>query len=623
MSGLLIQNGKQAFSDANGRPLVNGKVFLYVPATSTLKDTWQDAAQVALNTNPVILDARGEASIYGVGPYRQVLMDKDENLIWDQLVTDPSGTAQTSIDGFKTDLANNTDPAKGAALVGYKNRTVAGRLSETSSLRDTAGVVGGGGGDNLTPVNSALASAVGRALFIDDDLFRVSARPTNNRGIEYTGPGAIAMATTFGLQQLNTYATRYLNGVHKEHLYKVYKRLTQGGQLKIYTYGDSTVQGGNGETAAFTTSAMIIQTLANKGISNALLVNRGVAGTTVSDMNALGDIDPSGFNTTDLFIIKYGINDTKDITSFYSNFRTKLLAIRAAINGNVHGLAILLMGPSTTYDIPNGRDAKWYEKLRGVFIALCEEFQCAYYDTYAQIQDSSTASTYWMDDPFGDKRGVHMLDVGQNWIWPQMIDWAFGFGETRSFASNNFLNSGSASGVPLAATPATSFNLGISIYRATPGQGWPADGFVKTERGVDGGAIQNLWTFASGASRTYTRIWLTGSGSWAAWSGVIIDATLLNAWVNFGSTRRNAGYYKSNDGRGYACGTIKSGTITASTPLFTVPPEYRPAFDHVCLCRGAGGGIGIGISAATGNVFLQSAGDATETCLDNLSWPIG
>lgn len=98
MSAILLQNGRQAFTDLNGDPLVGGKVYFYVPATSTPKDTWQDAPQTVLNTNPVVLDARGEAAIYGSGSYRQVLRDADSNLIWDAYIPDLAGSLQTAID---------------------------------------------------------------------------------------------------------------------------------------------------------------------------------------------------------------------------------------------------------------------------------------------------------------------------------------------------------------------------------------------------------------------------------------------------------------------------------------------------------------------------------------------
>lgn len=618
----LLPNGKQQFIDINGNPLVGGKVFHYEIGTFTPKTTYQDDDGTIPNTNPVILDARGQASIYGSGTYRQVLKDATDIQIWDQEISDPGGVVQAALDSFKADLANEIDITKGAALVGYRNETVTERLSQQSTLLDTPGIISGGGGDNLTQMNAAIASAVGRKLFIPDDIYAVSARPTNARSVEFEGPGIIGMNTAFGLQQINTYATHYHNGVHKEHLYKVFKRLTQNGQLSVFAYGDSTVAGGNGETAPFTLASLFVGTMESKGISNVLFTNRGVSGTSVSDMNALPDIDPTGANTTDLFIIKYGINDPKDVTVFYNNFRTKLLAIRAATNGNVHALSILLMGPSTTYDIPNGRDAKWYEKLRGVYIALCEEFQCSYYDTYAQIQDSTTAATYWMDNPFLDGRAVHMLDVGQNWIWPQLVDWAFGFGETRSFAKNIFKNAGAASGVPPVATAATSYAFGYSSFRVTVAAGWPFEGTAITERNADGPTSQRLLGFAPGVTKVITRTWDVVGGVWNRWTGLPEVITLQNSWVAFdgsGATLVPRATL-SVDGLVVIEGSMKNGTITAGTTLGILPAGMRPSGVALYPVFLNGGTIGFIRINALGEIKAETAANATLTSIDGISF---
>jgi hypothetical protein len=71
----LLPNAKQQFFDSDGNPLSSGTVTTYVPGTDTLKDTWQNAAQTVLNSNPITLDAGGRAVIYGEGTYRQVVKD--------------------------------------------------------------------------------------------------------------------------------------------------------------------------------------------------------------------------------------------------------------------------------------------------------------------------------------------------------------------------------------------------------------------------------------------------------------------------------------------------------------------------------------------------------------------
>src|SRR6185437_6913414 len=96
------------FISAAGAPVAGGTVAFYVPGTSTPKDTYQDAGQTILNTNPVTLDAAGRAIIYGSGTYRVVLKDASGNLIYDQLSADtpvgglacggtPTGTANAPV----------------------------------------------------------------------------------------------------------------------------------------------------------------------------------------------------------------------------------------------------------------------------------------------------------------------------------------------------------------------------------------------------------------------------------------------------------------------------------------------------------------------------------------------
>lgn len=104
-SATLLPPGKVTFTDANGKPLAGGTVAFYLPNTTTPKQTWQDAGQTVLNTNPVKLDSAGRATIYGSGAYRQIVKDQYGNLIWDQLTADTS-SSQIAWGGTSTGTAN-------------------------------------------------------------------------------------------------------------------------------------------------------------------------------------------------------------------------------------------------------------------------------------------------------------------------------------------------------------------------------------------------------------------------------------------------------------------------------------------------------------------------------------
>ena len=75
---------KLQFFDANGDPLVGGKMYTYEAGTSTPRTTYVDSSGVTANTNPIILDSRGEANVW-LDPtlaYKFVLRTSADVIIW-------------------------------------------------------------------------------------------------------------------------------------------------------------------------------------------------------------------------------------------------------------------------------------------------------------------------------------------------------------------------------------------------------------------------------------------------------------------------------------------------------------------------------------------------------------
>jgi hypothetical protein len=76
----LTPTPKQQFFDANGDPLVAGKVYTYAGGTTTPIATYTDQAGGTANTNPIILDSRGMANIW-LQPtiaYKFVITDEND-----------------------------------------------------------------------------------------------------------------------------------------------------------------------------------------------------------------------------------------------------------------------------------------------------------------------------------------------------------------------------------------------------------------------------------------------------------------------------------------------------------------------------------------------------------------
>lgn len=92
MAVTLTPSPKMQFFTAAGIPLVGGKLYTYASGTATPLATYTDDTGNFANTNPIILDSRGEAGVW-LGPSRYTfrLEDADGNLIW---TVDGVGTIQ-------------------------------------------------------------------------------------------------------------------------------------------------------------------------------------------------------------------------------------------------------------------------------------------------------------------------------------------------------------------------------------------------------------------------------------------------------------------------------------------------------------------------------------------------
>lgn len=133
MSIQLLPLARVGFRDRDGKPLVGGTVEFYAPGTSTLRDTYSDAAGTLANTHPVVLDARGEAAIWGRdGTYRQVVKDSLGNLIWDAVTGTPSGT---------TAAATGLFPPTGIDLTGTTDSTAAIMAAVAAASAAGGGIV--------------------------------------------------------------------------------------------------------------------------------------------------------------------------------------------------------------------------------------------------------------------------------------------------------------------------------------------------------------------------------------------------------------------------------------------------------------------------------------------------
>ena len=107
------------FAPNTNYPLAGGKVYTYIAGTSTPLATYTDSSGSTPNANPIILDANGEAPIYlGLGlSYKINILDASNVQVpgypVDNVIASDNGAQ------LRADLANTSNTALGAALVGY------------------------------------------------------------------------------------------------------------------------------------------------------------------------------------------------------------------------------------------------------------------------------------------------------------------------------------------------------------------------------------------------------------------------------------------------------------------------------------------------------------------------
>lgn len=122
MSGISYTSPRFQAIDQYGRAMVGATLYTYQNKTTTPSPTWRDKEQSAYNTNPIELDARGEAVVW-LDPaqvYTFVLRDWHGALVWSQ--DDIAGSAsQLDVQAVVERLADADDPGNGADMVGVSD----------------------------------------------------------------------------------------------------------------------------------------------------------------------------------------------------------------------------------------------------------------------------------------------------------------------------------------------------------------------------------------------------------------------------------------------------------------------------------------------------------------------
>lgn len=110
---------KTQFFNANGIPLAGGSVFTYASDGTTPKTTYQDSTNSVPNSNPIVLDAGGFATIWGQGSFVFKVQDSLGNLVYTGPTDDPIFALGLSTFGLS--LVQAANAAAALSLLGISS----------------------------------------------------------------------------------------------------------------------------------------------------------------------------------------------------------------------------------------------------------------------------------------------------------------------------------------------------------------------------------------------------------------------------------------------------------------------------------------------------------------------
>lgn len=190
------------YLDANGAPLAGAKLCTYAAGTTTPLATYTDSTAVTPNSNPIVLDSAGRASVW-VGPklYKFVLRVGGDG-------TCTTGVVQWTQDNVADTTLYFTNYVKTvgtATLISYTNpasgaiqRTQQSKNNDALSVKDFGAVCDGSADDTAALVLAVAASSLSQAVYFPSGTCTTTAMITSTHPITWISDTSTTLQYTGG-----------------------------------------------------------------------------------------------------------------------------------------------------------------------------------------------------------------------------------------------------------------------------------------------------------------------------------------------------------------------------------------------------------------------------------------
>lgn len=194
---------KAQFFTANGQPLVGGKVYTYAAGTTTPLATYTSSSGASANTNPIILDGRGECSLW-FSPnslYKIKLTDSNDVEIYvvDNITSSGYVSGGTIVNSSIVNSSISNSTMTGGAISGTSiDNSIIGATTPTTAVFTTFSGAWASlpAGTRMLFVQTAAPTGWTKSTTDDNKALRIVS------GTAGTG-GSVAFTTAFSSQAIN------------------------------------------------------------------------------------------------------------------------------------------------------------------------------------------------------------------------------------------------------------------------------------------------------------------------------------------------------------------------------------------------------------------------------------